>query len=105
MILFTSLFYTIGGPYFWLLVFGQSEECFDGKLTDTAAVRGGSGEFLNHDGVSLSDPISYGPVRNDVRHYGIHDGACVVARNTDKIPHARHGRTLRLLFMVFSLTA
>ena len=33
MILFTSLFYTIGGPYFWLLVLGQSEECFDGKLS------------------------------------------------------------------------
>ena len=46
-----------------------------GIRADTAAARCGSSEFLNHAGISLSDSVPYGAVRDDFRHYGIHDVA------------------------------
>ena len=46
-----------------------------GRREDKAAARCGSSEFLDHAGISLSDSVPYGAVRDDFRHYGIHDGA------------------------------
>ena len=60
-----------------------------GSRPDKAAARCGSSEFLNHAGISLSDSVPYGPVRDDFRHYGIHGGASFMARDTDEIPRAR----------------
>ena len=60
-----------------------------GRREDKAAARCGSREFLDHAGISLSDSVPYWPVRDDFRHYGIHDGAYFMAGDTDKIPLAR----------------